>query len=101
MPDQSPKSMDPVFLNSKRETFWILVIWAVFALWVVGISAWLGYGDAQDAPAETVLGFPKWVFWGVAIPWLGANVVIIGFASKFMKDDPLEEPPQPNAEEKD
>jgi hypothetical protein len=101
MPHHSPKSMDPVFVNSKRETFWILVTWAAFAMWVVGISAWLGYGAAQDTPTEIILGFPKWVFWGIAVPWLGANIVIIGFASKFMKDDALEDPSQSNSEEQD
>lgn len=82
---------DPVYQNSKRETFWILIIWAIFAAWVVGVSGWLGFGDDPESPVQTVFGFPKWVFWGVAVPWLGANIVIFTFATKFMKDDPLSE----------
>ncbi len=80
---------DPVYQNSKRETFWILLIWAVFAFWVVGVSGWLGFGNDPNAPVKTILGFPAWVFWGIAVPWLGANVVIFYFATKVMKDDPL------------
>jgi hypothetical protein len=80
---------DPVYQNSKRETFWILLIWAAFALWVVGVAGWLGFDSDPNAPVKTVWGFPDWVFWGIAIPWLGANIVIIYFANKVMKDDPL------------
>ena len=92
--------MDPVYLNAKRETCWMLVIWVVFAAWVLGVSAWLGYDDQPNAPIQTVLGFPKWAFWGVAIPWLGANLVIIAFAVKIMKDDPLDEGGTPAYEKK-
>lgn len=99
MSHHTPKTIDPVYRNSKRETFWILIIWAVFAAWVLGVSAWLGYGEATDGPAQTVLGFPKWVFWGIAVPWLGANVVIISFAAMFMKDDPLEAAPALNQQQ--
>lgn len=80
---------DPVYQNSKRETYWILLIWAVFALWVVGVSGWLGFGNNPNDPIKTVLGFPNWVFWGIAVPWLGANIVIFYFANKVMRDDPL------------
>ncbi len=88
MSHQNPKT-DPVYQNSKRETQWILFIWALFAIWVVGISGWLGYKTDPEAPVKVVMGFPNWVFWGIAVPWLGANIAICTFAIKFMKDDPL------------
>jgi len=85
----SPHLDDPVYHHAKRESAWILVTWGIFAAWVIGVSAWLGYGSESDTPIETVLGFPKWVFWGVAVPWFAANLVIITFAWKCMEDDPL------------
>jgi len=36
---------------------------------------------------------PAWIFWGVGLPWVMANVVAIYFGLKFMADDPLEDPP--------
>jgi hypothetical protein len=87
-PDHS-FTKDTVYRHSRREALWILVIWAFFAAWVLGITAWLGYGTEQDTPLKTVFGFPSWVFWGIAMPWMAANVVIILFASGYMKDDPL------------
>ena len=38
-----------------------------------------------------VLGFPSWVFWGIALPWLAANLFTFWFCLFRMKDDPLEE----------
>ena len=88
MMSKHPVGTDPVYQNSRRETFWILLIWAAFALWVVGVSGWLGFGHDPDTPVKTVFGFPAWVFWGVAIPWLGANIIIFYFSIKVIKDDP-------------
>lgn len=89
-----PEKLDPVYLNSKRETVFVIVAWAVFCLWVVGYSLSAGY-DLDPAELKTVMGVPSWIFWGVALPWLMANVVAIWFALKFMADDPLEDEPTP------
>jgi len=86
-----PDKLDPVYLHSRRETVFALVTWAVFCLWVVGFCLARGY-DVDPADLQTVMGMPSWIFWGVALPWLAANVVTIWFALKFMADDPLEEP---------
>ena len=37
-----------------------------------------------------VLGFPSWVFWGIALPWLGSNLAIILFVCFGMAEDPLD-----------
>ena len=36
---------------------------------------------------ETVSGFPAWVFWGVALPWLVATAWTIFFALRVMEDE--------------
>ena len=80
----------PVYLNSLRETFLILLTWIVFAIWVVGYSLRYGYNLHSDT-FSTVIGIPEWVFWGIGLPWILAIFVTIGFAVFVVKDDPLEE----------
>jgi hypothetical protein len=87
----SPKKFDPVYLNSRRETVFVLIAWIVFCVWVVGYCLRSGY-DIDPQNLKTVIGMPAWIFWGVALPWVMANVVTIWFALKFMADDPLEDP---------
>ena len=48
----------------------------------------MGY-DVDPTNLKTTMGMPSWIFWGVGLPWLMANVVTIWFALKFMVDDPL------------
>ncbi len=88
----APEKLDPVFLKSRRETVFALITWLVFCVWVVGLCLSRGY-DIDPANLKTTLGMPSWIFWGVALPWLTANVVTIWFALNFMADDPLEDPP--------
>jgi len=80
----------PVYLNSLRETFLILLTWIVFAIWVVGYSLRYGYNLHSDT-FSTVIGIPEWVFWGIGLPWILAIFITIGFAVFVVKDDPLEE----------
>lgn len=82
--------LDSVFLNARREFWAILVIWAAFCVWVVGVSWWLGHSVDAEHP-RTTLGMPPWIFWGVALPWVMANVVTVWFCLSFMADDPLGE----------
>ncbi len=88
---------DAVFLQSRRELWVILVLWGIFAVWVVGTSWWLGYRGA-DEEFSMVWGFPSWVFWGVAVPWLAANGAILWFCCGFMKDQELESPADGDAD---
>lgn len=124
--DSEQYCLDPVFINSRREARFILITFAVFAIYTVGVSYLLGYRSEErvvvsprvvteaasdeggpsagslemqsegtsletrsEAPS-TVLGIPVWVFWGVVIPWIGANVVTCWFCFGLMQDDSLE-----------
>lgn len=82
---------DPVFIHARREAIVLLIAFAVFFTWSVGVSYFLGYGLTSEEAARSVLGIPHWVFWGVAAPWLAANVFTFWFCLFYMADDPLGE----------
>lgn len=84
--------LDPVFLNSRREAIAIFLLWFACLLWAVPVSYAMGYGQTV-VPGEvpTVMGMPSWVFWGLLLPWLAADVVTIWLCFRFIKNDPLGE----------
>lgn len=83
---------DPVYLNSGKEAIVILFVWLFFFLWTIPYCWINGYRGAIDpTDLEMVLGMPSWIFWGVAVPWLVADVVTILLAVFYIKDDPLGE----------
>ena len=82
---------DPVYLNSLREFFLILGMWAFFLVWVVSYCYFYGYrpvGSPDELPMT--LGMPSWVVWGIAVPWLVANLLTIAMCIWGIKDDDLE-----------
>ena len=78
---------DPVFLNARREALIIFLVWIAAFVWAVPYCYFTGYGSAEQL--ETVLGIPSWAFWGIAVPWIVANVFTVWFCLRFMRDDPL------------
>jgi len=65
--------------------------WLAFGLWVVGYSWIMGHHPATPTETiSTVLGMPSWVFWGVALPWVLANILTFWYCFRFMVDDDLE-----------
>ena len=83
---------DPVYVNTRREAIVILCVWAAALLWTVPYCYLNGY-HTVTAPEDlkTILGMPDWVLWGVAVPWLIADVVAIGLCLFFIRDDDLGE----------
>lgn len=92
---------DPVYVHSRRESIVLLIAFAVFLAWSVGVSYFLGYNLTEEETTRTVMGIPRWVFWGVAVPWMGANLFTFGFCLFFMADDPLGEELDVAAEQSD
>ena len=85
-PDTS--QYDPVFLNTRREAWLILLAWAVCLIWTVGYSAVAGYGVAAEE-VSFILGMPSWVFWGVLTPWIAATLFSVWFSLAYIADDDL------------
>jgi hypothetical protein len=90
MESDTKSSPDPVFQSSLRESWRILVFWAVFFVWVVGYSSLFGYPE-EGEPIATVFGMPSWVFWGVFLPWIVSGAIMIWFALTQIEDHPLDE----------
>ena len=69
----------------------ILIALSVCFVWSIGVYLAMGLhgGEGAIGPVATVLGIPAWVFWGVAVPWLAADVFIVVFCFAIMTDDDL------------
>lgn len=90
-PAEEPQ-YDPVFLNSRREAVFIFCVWAVALLWAVPFCYLNGYiHDTDPQTMSTVWGIPAWLFWGIAVPWLVADVVTMWFCFRFMAHDDIGE----------
>lgn len=101
--DQQTYEVDPVFQNSFRETIVIVILFVIFLGWSVGVSFWMGL-ERTDPPGGSaqvslVWGMPSWVFWGVCLPWIAANLASAWFCFRLMTNDRLEEPEPPNPED--
>ncbi|MCA9063801.1 MAG: hypothetical protein KDA96_12100 [Planctomycetaceae bacterium] len=85
---------DPVFVSGRREAKWILLMWVTCLAWTITVCSNMGYLDpaAPDIDPQTmtlVFGLPRWVFWGIALPWMISNVVSIWFCVCYMRDADL------------
>lgn len=87
----SQSEFDSVFLHSRRETIVLLLVFFVFLVWCIGVSWSMGYDMQPEEAARTVAGIPRWVFWGVCLPWISATLFTIWFATYYIADDPLGE----------
>ena len=67
--------------------FAVCFIWSISVYWTMGMD----HGEGDIGEVATVLGIPAWVFWGVAVPWLAADVFIVVFCFVLMTDDDLGE----------
>ena len=82
--------VDPVFLNSKREAWIILGLWGAAILWSVTYCYLNGFQSGINPESiELTMGIPSWVFWGIAFPWLVADIFTVWFCLFYMKEDDL------------
>ena len=87
--------LDPVYRHSLRECWLILLTWGLCLLWTIGYSWQQGY-RVPGGPLQLVLGMPRWVFWGVLLPWILATAFSIAFGLFGVVDEPLgEDKPEP------
>ncbi|MFC1596602.1 DUF997 family protein [Planctomycetota bacterium] len=88
----SPRDrLDPVVVHARREAVAILAAFGVCLVWSVTTCYLTGYRAPGEAELSTVLGMPSWVFWGVLVPWVAADVFAVWFCFFYMVDDPLGE----------
>lgn len=81
--------LDPTFVNSRREAIVIFFSWFVALCWTIPYCYYNGYNIADPADMPTTFGIPSWIVWGVAAPWLAADLFTTWFCFRFMKDDEL------------
>ena len=88
--DEAPRwrsDPDPVWLNTRREAWWIFALWAICLTWTIGACHFLAYRPGVPSVA---LGMPAWVVVGVLVPWVLAGAASLIFSLRFIKDDELE-----------
>ncbi|HUG70254.1 MAG TPA: hypothetical protein VMM76_21065 [Pirellulaceae bacterium] len=85
---------DTTYLNSLREAYVIIALFAVFCFWSIFVCYNYGYLNPGEQRSEIslVLGMPSWAFWGLAFPWIVVNFVAVWFCFFYMKVDDLGEP---------
>ncbi|MCA9176963.1 MAG: DUF997 family protein [Planctomycetales bacterium] len=82
---------DPVFLNARREAIVIFLIWLAGLLWCVPCCYLLGFKENYNPETmKTILGVPSWLFWGIALPWVVADVLTVFVAFFYMRDEHLD-----------
>ena len=82
---------DPIFIHTRREAIIILGVFVIVCVWTVSWCYLAGYNHPPGAPVVTVWGIPSWAFWGIAVPWLAADVFTILFCLGYMEDDDLDD----------
>jgi hypothetical protein len=96
-PSDQDLQPDPVFLHSRREAAIIFAVWILCLIWTVPYCYWNGYVAAgESVEVSTILGVPSWAFWGIAVPWLLADVFTIWFCISYMRDADLGDEGEPD-----
>ncbi|MFV1968882.1 MAG: DUF997 family protein, partial [Pirellulaceae bacterium] len=80
MPEPKPTATpeyDTTYLNSLREAYVIIALFAVFFVWSIFVCYNYGYLSPGEQLSEvsTVLGMPSWAFWGIGLPWIAVDAV--------------------------
>lgn len=89
MPDSQEKTnLAASFRQTRRELWFMIAAWIVFAAWTVGYNAAHAFGG-ETSGQDPILGMPRWVTLGIFLPWLAALALTVWFAMRFMKDTPL------------
>lgn len=99
--DQSIDSeWDPVYLHARKEAVLILAVWFLALLWTLPMSYFNGFESQVDIEQVSfIFGMPKWVFWGIGLPWMMANLITIWFCFFYFSEDDLD--PQQDADSSD
>lgn len=110
---------DPVLVSARREAWIVFASWLIAMIWSVSYCYLNGYitdisriSDKQFVEVrqptqngqipelwvdrgtgpervQFVLGFPAWVFWGVALPWWICTAFSLCFGAFIVRDEDL------------
>ena len=83
--------LDPVYEHSRREALLIFCVWALTFAWSVPYCYLYGFDAVDPTTLQTIWGIPSWVFWGIACPWLVADLFTVWLCFFYMRDDDLGE----------
>lgn len=83
------KRLGESFRQSSRETVVIVIGWLVFLIWTATVCS-LGWDGENEKEVVTVMGLPRWVFFGVVLPWIAACGFTFWFTMFFMEDTDLD-----------
>lgn len=81
---------DPVVRTARREALLVVGLWLTALIYSVTTCYLLGY-NRPVSELKLVLGFPKWVFWGVVVPWVLCAALSWVFGMVFVHDGHLGE----------
>ena len=98
IPETVEMDYDPVFIHARREAIIIFCTWAAGLLWAVPYCYLNGYNIDDPSQITTVFGIPSWLFWGIVVPWIVANLFTTWFCFGFMKDAELVDGPAEGSE---
>lgn len=66
----------------------MVIVWITFAAWT-SLYIPLSSGNAGSESLQLIWGMPRWVFFGVLLPWSLGLSLTVWFALCFMKDTDL------------
>jgi Protein of unknown function (DUF997) len=87
---------DPVLRSARREALVVFGVLFTAMAWTVTYCSLHAYPAAPETALEDlefVFGFPKWVFWGILIPWCLCIAFSFWFGGAFMRDEQLMDDP--------
>ena len=87
--EQRNRALGESFRQAGRESVVILIGWLFFLIWT-GTVCVFGSGEGSGENVPTTLGLPRWVFFGVALPWVAACGFTFWFTMFYMKDTDLD-----------
>lgn len=88
MPDHEKEDLGASFRQSRKELWFMLGTWVVFATWTLTYNGMNAF-DPETSGEKILWGMPRWVALGIAVPWITGLCLTCWFALRFMKDTDL------------
>jgi hypothetical protein len=95
MSQPTTKTVDPVLVHARREVLIVLGMWLAAMAWTIGYCGTYGYD--QTAMPTLIFGIPRWVLWGIFVPWtvctcLSSVLALVVIRDADLGEDPEEKP---------